>query len=282
LRHHPFTHTEAVARVIAGKSLVAVMNIEAPVSGTLRNDLNFFGEYADFLGETHRRLFSISDAAGLASMARSHLALHSVADMLEKWTDNDADGALKIVQRLKPMRSSSILEQDSNEIAFPAGPKIGSDVARFNSGLRDWITFVLHRKGNYAYDADSILQGCVSKHIPPNIIPALFVITTSIVENIIYRTTWDRHVVRFTDESNSCASKRQLIIEWTSEEWLEDDAGIDGVLVKPMVDAQGNKHFGFFLIGVYVRQVGGSAEFSPIGTPRSGFKLLVSLPYDPE
>jgi hypothetical protein len=47
LKHHPFTRTEAIARVVAGKSLVALINVEAPVSGALRQHLPFYGQCAD-------------------------------------------------------------------------------------------------------------------------------------------------------------------------------------------------------------------------------------------
>jgi|GEM_PF-6423979 len=283
LPHHPLTHTEAVARVIAGKRLVALINVEAPVSGALRHHRDFFGECADFLGEIHRRLFSLSDNSGLATMARSHLALHSVADMLEKWTDGDALEAITIVRRLQQIQSGSIDTADNSDIAFPTGPNIGADVARFNSGLRSWITHVLHRKGNYAHDANSILHGYVPRDVPASLIPTLFVITTSIMENIIYRPSWDRHSVRFLHAANGYVSKRQLTILWSSDEWLDDELGTDSILIQPMIDANGNKHFGFFLVGVYARQAGGTAEFAPTGARHhTGFKLLVTLPYDPE
>jgi hypothetical protein len=285
LKHHRFTRTEAVARVIAGKSLVGLMNIEAPVSGSLRQHVEFFEECASFLGELHLRLFSLTDSDGLAMMAKAHVELHSVADMLREWKPEDSKGAVQIVRHLKriqdrPMPLSNV---ERKVLSFPRGQDFGSDLKRFNSSLRAWIKYALHAKGYYELNADAILNGRVPLHLPRDMVPSLYVIMTSIVETVLDRPTWSKHKVTFSDERNSVASSRKLVIDWSSREPMDLIVDRDSLFLKPWVDARANEHFGFFLIGTYVRKIGGTVEFGDTkvnGGKLAGFSIRISLPYD--
>lgn len=288
LMHHQFTRTEAVARVIAGKSLVAVMNIEGPISGSLREHISFFGQCADFLGALHQRLFSLSDSLGLASMAKYQVKLHSVTDMLRRWIDGDSKGALQIVRQLKELEPK-IAEQEQKsirEISFPEGPDIGTDVQVFNASLRSWVNYLLRAKfgGQCDFDSKAIIGGRVPRHFDPDLIPSLFVIMISILENFIFKISWEKHQLQIKDEFVGFPSTRRLSVVWTSREPMNRAVDRNAILLKPLKSGSGS-HFGFFLIGVHARQQGGSAEFVDICDTRDipvGFSLTVSLPYEPQ
>jgi hypothetical protein len=287
LQHHKFTRTEAIARVLAGKSCIALINIEAPVPGSLRQYESFFEKSADFLGEVYQHLFSLTDASGLAAMAKIQVELHAVADLLREWRDGDGDGAQMIVRRLRQLRIRPIdqAEADVREIAFPQGTQIGKDSRLFNASLTSWVEFMINAMGFSELKPASLIEGGAPRLFDPNLIPSLFVVTMSIMENILSRPALlPKNRVKFSDELVGFPTKRRLTIEWQCDHMMDPSVDRNGILLKPWIDTSGQSHFGFFLIGIHARQHGGTAEFFDTydeDKQTIGFGLKVSLPYEP-
>ena len=285
LQHHRFTRTEVVARVVAGKSLVALVNIEGPVSGSLRQHCSFFAECADFLGAIFQRLLSLTDYVGLATMAKSQVKLHSISGILRRWKDGDVDGAMKIARSLKEIQSGPS-ESDGAALSFPGGPDIRADIGAFNSSLKDWISYELGAKfgGDTKFDWKSVLEGEVPRRFDPDLLPSVYVITISIIENFLFRRSWERHKVRIVDEALGFPTSRRLTVEWNSEEPMDQLVDRNDILLKPLSGKLGF-HYGFFLIGVHARHQGGVAEYVDTDGSKAktsnGFRLTVALPYEP-
>jgi hypothetical protein len=288
LKHWKSMRSEAVIRVQRGGLLAAAINVESPIEGAFHDELDFLESCGAIMSDYLTRLEAVGDRSGLASMADTQLAIHSIKSFISNWkppstykTKQHAPEiklAVYICKRLKEnvvQRSSSTMM----EFADRAINVSANDSVRvFNSVLRNRFKTYLNETGSDR-KLSSVLSGKIPSRFPTSDLSSLVVIMDSIWGNIIRHTQLQKNRLEFEELCQPYGKRRVLMIHWTAPSRLPASIDRDQLFLRPILLDDG-PHFGFFLIGVHTRLLGGHVEYEEHSPSRRGFSVRAFIPYD--
>jgi hypothetical protein len=267
------TRCELIVRICRGGLLTAAINVESPIQHALWIDQDFLTDCGSIIDDYLSRLEVIGDWAGLATMATTQLEIHSIKSQLLAWKPERANDAVAIVQRLKERLPKVSAPEDRLQ-----------STGNYSDSVTEFNTAMLQRFGNWLTDTGSevrtedVLNGLVPQDFPRVALPSLEVIFDSIWSNMISHAPFEKNRLTFAAADQSFGKPRLLTIVWTSPSKVPGTIDLDKFLLQPIVDRKG-PHFGFFLIGVHSRLLGGHVEFSQ-QKRTAGFSLRAYIPYE--
>jgi hypothetical protein len=291
LRLRESMHSEAVMRIRRGGLLAAVINVESPIEGAFAHELDFLTDCAAIISDYLSRLEAISDRFGLATMAETQIQIHRIKSFILGWTPpnptetdlpDEAQNAVYICKRLKEGLVRQSVRDLRTRIDF-AGARVAfesqNSVRQFNRILHDKVHSYLKDTGS-DQRINSVFDGQIPKHFPFTDLSSIVVIMDSIWENITTNSKLKENRITLKDRPQPFAKKRVLTIHWIAPTRLPDSINRDELFLRPL-QSEGGPHYGFFLIGVHARLLGGHVELEEFLAPARGFALRAFIPYDP-
>ena len=290
LRHWKATRSEAVIRIQRGGLLAAALNVESPIEGAFGDELEFLESCATVMSDYLTRLEAVGDRGGLATMADTQLAIHSIKSFISNWKPPSG----RSINSQTPGVSQAIYickRLQQNVVPRPAGAMIGfadtnvdlrdSDSIRlFNRVLRNRFKKYLDETGSET-KLSSVLVGKIPTRFPASDLASLVVIMDSIWGNMIRHTQLQKNRVAFEELCQPFGKKRRvLVIYWSAPSRLPKSIDRDQLFLRPIVLNDGH-HFGFFLMGVHTRLLGGHVEYEEHPLSRGGFSIRAFIPYEP-
>lgn len=277
LQVRPDTRCEAVIRVRRGGLLSAVINVESPIADALRHELQFLEDCGDLLSDFLTRLETVGDGQGLAVVAETHVEVHAIKTRLMTWRPDQPAAAVTLLTQLKrKLVNRARTGRKGSGKAGDTGFTLGDSVAKFNKVWR--ARFEAHLAGvGSDVPVTIVLRGKVPKDFPTERLASLEVIMDSVWHNMIKYSAVQRNRCALSSEVEAFGTSSVLKFEWNAPSNLPPKVDRDRLLLQPAVGADG-LHFGFFLIGVHARLMGGHVELEEL---EAGFTLRVFLPYEP-
>ena len=287
LRHWRATRSEAVIRIQRGGLLAAALNVESPIEGALGDELEFLESCATVMSDYLTRLEAVGDRGGLATMADTQLAIHSIKSFISNWKppstrsinahNPEVSRAIYICKRLQQnvvRRPAMIGFADTN-----IDLRDSDSVRLFNRVLRNRFKKYLDETGSET-KLSSVLVGKIPTRFPASDLASLVVIMDSIWGNMIRHTQLQKNRVAFEELHQPFGKKQVLVIYWSTPSRLRKAIDRDQLFLRPIVLDDGH-HFGFFLIGVHTRLLGGHVEYEEHPSSRGGFSIRAFIPYEP-
>jgi hypothetical protein len=282
-------HSEAVLRIRRGGLLAAIINVESPIEGAFGYELDFLKDCAAIISDYLSRLEAIGDRFGLATMAETQIQIHRIKSFILSWTppkstqidlSEEAQHAVYICKRLK----EGLVRQSvpRTRIDF-AGAKVAfgsqNSVRQFNRILHDKVRSYLTDTGS-DQRLNSVFDGQIPESFPFTDLSSVVVIMDSIWENITKNSKLKENRIVLRNAAQPFAKKRVLTIHWIAPTRLPDSINRDELFLQPLLSNDG-PHYGFFLIGVHARLLGGHVELEEFSAPARGFAVRAFIPYDP-
>jgi hypothetical protein len=284
-------HSEAVLRIRRGGLLAAIINVESPIEGAFGYELDFLTDCAAIISDYLSRLEAIGDRFGLATMADTQIQIHRIKSFILSWTPpsqptadlpDEAQHAVYICKRLKEGLVQQSVQDPRTRIDF-AGAKVTFDsqnsVRHFNRILHDKVNSYLKDTGS-DQRINSVFDGEIPASFPFTDLSSIVVIMDSIWENITKNSKLKENRIVLRDAAQPFATKRVLTIHWVAPTRLPDSINRDEIFLRPILSNDG-PHYGFFLIGVHARLLGGHVELEEFLPPARGFAVRAFIPYDP-
>jgi hypothetical protein len=271
LRVRDSTRCEAVLRVLRGGLLAAVINVESPIEGALQVEREFLRDCAAVMSDFLTRLETIGDRSGLATMAEMQIQIHAIKTDLMKWRKDQPDEAVRLLSRLKDNLQPQALTGSPLESA--------ASVQLLNETLRGRIQQYLSDTSSDLSLTD-VLQGHVPDDFPVAYLASLEVVLDSIWNNIIRNSLLQRNRLKISSTDQPFGLARVLTIQWDAPSRLPVAVDRDRLLLQPLTGPAGH-HYGFFLIGVHTRLLGGHVELEEVADADFGFSIRAFIPYDP-
>lgn len=278
------TRCEAVFRVRRGGLLAAVINVESPIVNSLHHERGFLRDCALILSDYLSQLETVRDWFGLATIAETQVQVHAVKSDVLAWRPGDGPGAESIVARLqKRMQGEasthSEFATDVDGITIDTkNPDRGT--RSFNQAWQERIDKHLREMGSDV-GVGSVLRGEIPHDFPVSKLPSLIVIMDSIWKNIVEHSRLQENSLIFSLSEQPFAMSRVLTLHWHAPSQLPVALDRDRIFLQPLESEKG-PHFGFFLIGVHTRLLGGHVELELHEPPDAGFSVLCFIPFEPE
>jgi hypothetical protein len=164
-----------------------------------------------------------------------------------------------------------------------AGAKVSfesqNSVRHFNRILNDKVYSYLRDTGS-DQRIHSVFDGHIPEDFPFTDLASIVVIMDSIWENITKNSKLKENRILLRSAAQPFAKKRVLTIHWIAPTRLPESINRDELFLRPLLSDEG-PHYGFFLIGVHARLLGGHVEFEDFSAPSRGFAIRAFIPYDP-
>lgn len=275
----PTSRSEAVIRIKQGGLLAAVINLESPVEGALQNDLEFFRDCSEVVSDYMTRLDTFGDRTALAEIAGAQIAAHAVKSFVAKWTPGDAEGAQVIASRLKSHLFGKARNNPSDYVEFAgkmlsiSGPNACEALL---NAFHEWIADCLRRATSEVSSHD-ILLGNIPSGFAIADLPSLAVIFDSIWTNVLKFPKPDINVIKLAAEERAPFSTQLFTITWSAPNSLDSAVNRDLIFLRPP-DKSIDSHFGFVLVGVHTRLLGGQVELVESHGVK-GFTVRIYIPY---
>jgi hypothetical protein len=274
----PDSRSEAIIRIRQGGLIMAVFNLESPVEGALITDVEFLRECGDVMSDYLTRLDTFSDRPALAEIASTHIALHAVKGFVKRWEPGNIEEALYIAERLK----SHMFGRDRAEVGdrFEFGGRVLNIANRDGPkvllrSFHEWIESGLRRVQSER-SSKQVLRGTIPDSFPLEGLPSLAVILDSIWTNAVKFAGTDQNEIRLTTSKTTPLGTPYFKVAWTAPNKLGPHIDRDLIFLRPP-NSTTDKHFGFVLLGVHVRLLGGRVVLLE-NQGQSGFAVQITIP----